>query len=366
MSSIRPIISDYHPPLFFRSGHVQTVYAGMFRVVRGVRYQRERIETPDGDFLDLDWSTAKSNDFRRLAVISHGLEGSSSSTCVRGMTRALNRREWDVLAWNYRGCSGEVNRLAQSYHSGSTEDLDLVVHHVLKKYEEVALVGFSLGGNLTLKYLGERAVDPRVSAAAVISVPCDLAACSAKLARPENLLYMRQFLSSLRIKVRAKAHIHRLDTTGIHRIRSFRQFDDLYTAPLHGFLDANDYWQQCSCKTFLPHIQTPTILVSAEDDPFRATSCYPFEEAKANPNLCLIVTKHGGHVGFLDTGPETWSERIAAAFFAEHTRESWSATIPNSLSGRLASAITSGNGSVTRASSKKAQRHVRPGTYPDR
>ena len=318
--SMTSLFSDYRPPPLFRSGHVQTVYAAMFRVIRGVRYQRERIETPDGDFLDLDWSPAESNDLRRVAVLSHGLEGSSSSTCMLGMTRALNRRGWDVLAWNFRGCSGETNRLSRSYHSGATEDLDLVVRHVLEKYEEVALVGFSLGGNLTLKFLGEWYVDPRVSAAAVISVPCDLAACSEKLARPENLLYMRRFLSSLRIKVRAKARIHHLDTTGIHRIRTFRQFDDRYTAPLHGFLDANDYWRQCSCKTFLPHIRTPTILVSAEDDPILDASCYPFEEAKANPNLWLIVTKHGGHLGFLDRGPETWSERVAAEFLAEHTR----------------------------------------------
>ncbi|HUF10731.1 MAG TPA: alpha/beta fold hydrolase [Rhodothermales bacterium] len=296
---------------------MQTIYAGVFRVVRDVQYQRERIETPDGDFLDLDWSR-ESNDLRRVAVLSHGLEGSSSSPYVLGMTRALNRRGWDVLAWNFRGCSGEMNRLARSYHSGATEDLDLVVHHALEKYEEVALVGFSLGGNLTLKFLGERDVDPRVAAAAVISVPCDLAACSEKLARPENLLYMQRFLSSLRIKVRAKARIHRLDTTDIHRIRTFRQFDDRFTALLHGFLDAEDYWRRCSCKAFLSHVRTPTLLVSAEDDPFLAASCYPLEEANANPNLRLLVTKHGGHVGFVDRGRETWPERIAAGFFDEH------------------------------------------------
>lgn len=307
--------SSYTAPPGFSNPHLQTIFAGRFRRVDGPAYERERIETPDGDFLDLDWARVGAD---RAVVISHGLEGSSGRAYVRGMARALNRHGWDALAWNFRGCSGEPNRQLRLYHSGATEDLDAVVRHALPRYDRVALVGFSLGGNMTLKYLGERGADAPVTGAVAFSVPVDLAASSVALARWENGLYMRYFLRSLRGKVHAKAmqFPDDVDTIGLRRIRDFRGFDDRYTAPLHGFEDAEDYWRRSSSEPFLPAIRVPTLLVNAADDPFLAAPCYPTEAAQQNPDLWLEVPAHGGHVGFVtrEADGAFWSERRAAEF----------------------------------------------------
>lgn len=311
------ILCDYIPPSAFRHGHVQTIYAGLLRRVSGVRYRRERIETPDGDFLDLDWSRIGAD---RLAVLSHGLEGSTQSRYMLGMTRALNRRGWDVLAWNYRGCSGEVNRLPRSYHSGATEDLQTVLSHALDGYCAAALVGFSLGGNLTLKYLGERGstLDARIRAAAAFSVPIDLAAGSDRLALPVNAVYMRRFMNSLRRKVlvKAAAHPEAFDVSGIRHMRTFYDFDDRFTAPLHGFAGAEDYWTRCSSRHFLKEIAIPTLLVNADDDPFLPPACYPVDVARDHPMLYLCVPEFGGHVGFIELNGdgEYWSERQTGEF----------------------------------------------------
>lgn len=307
--------SRYTPPLGLRNPHLQTIVAGRFRRVGGVRYDRERIGTPDGDFLDLDWSRVGAD---RVVVVSHGLEGSANRAYVRGMVRALNRRGWDALAWNLRGCSGEPNRCLRLYHSGATEDLDVVVQRALADYAHIALVGFSLGGNMTLKYLGERGEAARVHRAVALSVPVDLATSSGSLARWENGLYMRYFLRSLRRKVRAKAQQFpgEVSTAGLARIRDFRGFDDRYTAPLHGFEDAEDYWQRSSSKQYLDAIRVPTLLVNAADDPFLAPNCYPTEIARQSEHVSLEVPTHGGHVGFIAFGRdgEYWSERRTGAF----------------------------------------------------
>jgi predicted alpha/beta-fold hydrolase len=310
---------QYRPPRGFTNAHVQTIWPARTRKVDGVAYRRERIDTPDGDFLDLDWSEVGAE---RVAVLSHGLEGSTGRSYMRGMARALNRRGWDVLAWNYRGCSGEPNRLLHAYHSGATDDLDVVVRHALEggRYRRLALLGFSLGGNLTLKYLGERgrAADDRIRGAATFSVPCDLADSSAALARPTNRLYMAYFLASLRRKIKDKMALFpgQLDETGLGQIRDFQGFDDRYTAPLHGFRDAADYWARCSARPFIPDIRVPTLIVNAADDPFLGPSCYPIGEARANPYVRLEVPDHGGHVGFIlfNREGDYWSELRAADF----------------------------------------------------
>ena len=310
--------SSYVPPPGFANPHLQTIWAGRLRRVPGPDYERERIATPDGDFLDLDWSRTG---VERVAVVSHGLEGSTSRAYVRGMAQALNRHGWDALAWNLRGCSGEPNHNLRLYHSGATDDLDAVVQHALGRYDTVALVGFSLGGNMTLKYLGEQGADTPVAAAVALSVPVDLAASSVALARWENAVYMHYFLRSLRGKVRAKAaqFPDDIDATGLRSIRDFQGFDDRYTAPLHGFEDAADYWARSSSRPFLSSIRTPTLLVNAADDPFLASDCYPTDEARASDHVWLEVPDHGGHVGFVARGGTYWSEARAAAFLNEVT-----------------------------------------------
>lgn len=313
--------STYEPPGFLAGAHAQTVFPTVARCVRGVAYRRERLELADGDFVDIDWSTAAA---RRAVVISHGLEGDSSRVYVLGMARALNRRGWDVAAWNFRGCSGEPNRHLRLYHSGATEDLDQVVAHLSSRYETVALVGFSLGGNLTLKYLGELGADAsrrRVRAGAVFSVPCDLAASSTRMSGPENRFYLKRFLRDLRGKVRMKAgqFPERVTEDGYDAIRSFWEFDDRYTAPMHGFADAADYYGRCSARHFVEAIRVPTLLVNALDDPFLTPECAPVETARSNPDFFLERPAHGGHVGFVRFNKvgEYWSEERAGQFLGQ-------------------------------------------------
>ncbi len=316
-----PVIfeSAYRPPLLFSNPHVQTVFPSVLRRVVGVSYRRERIETPDNDFLDLDHSTVGAT---RLAIVLHGLEGDSARAYVQGLVRAVNRRGWDALALNFRGCGGEMNRKPRFYHSGDTEDLQTVIAHVAaqRTYSEVALVGFSVGGNVVLKYLGEKGetVHPLIKKAVAVSVPCDLASSAVKIGSLENRIYLRRFLRMLHRKIRMKMSLMpgSIDDQGFHRIKDFKDFDDRYTAPLHGFKDAEEYWQRASSKPLLPGIAIPTLLINAADDPFLTPACFPADEAAASARFFLEVPRHGGHVGFVtfNNKGEYWSESRAADF----------------------------------------------------
>ncbi len=313
--------SAYRAPLCLPGGHLQTIHPALFRRVGGPESRAERLELADGDFLDLAWTGGGG---RRLAVLSHGLEADMESAYIRGMAAALVRRGWDVLRWNFRGCGGVPNRLLRMYHSGATEDLHAVVTHALESHPaaEVDLIGFSLGGNLTLKYLGERPAElpARLHRAVAFSVPCDLACSSRRLALWSNRVYMERFLAALRAKIRAKRQRFpdQIDISGIDRIRSFREFDDRFTAPLHGFRDAEDYWERSSSRQFLTRITRPTLLVNARNDPFLGPGCHPFEEAAASDCFHFESPAEGGHVGFptFGKGGEYWSEARAAGFLA--------------------------------------------------
>lgn len=313
--------STYNAPFGFGNGHVQTVYPTLFRRVLPVTQRRERIETPDGDFLDLDWSEG-SGDTSRLAVLSHGLEGASSQHYIQGMAAALRLRGWEILAWNYRGCSGEPNRLARTYHSGATEDLQAVLDHVFASggFDRIALVGFSLGGNITLKYLGEAgsAADSRIRGAVAFSVPCDLASSAKKLAGFSQRIYMRRFRKTLERKIRGKLRSHPEVLAGARpgRMRDFRDIDEQFTAPLNGFASAEDYWERCSSRRVLKEIRVPALLVNAMDDPFLGAACFPREEAEANEYFSFEAPRQGGHMGFVprDRAGEYWSETRAAEF----------------------------------------------------
>ena len=316
-----PILpSRFRAPFFLRNGHVQTILPVL--LPRRVRtdFVRERLELPDGDFLDLDWLRRGA---RRLAILAHGLEGSSTQTYIRGMAATLADAGWDVLAWNFRGCSGEPNRLPRAYHSGETEDLRAVVARAAADYPSLALVGFSLGGNVVLKYVGEAPPDPAVRAAVGICAPIDLAACAHQLDRHRsNRIYLQRFIVSLVEKIEAKAGRFPgvVDATAARQMQTFQEFDDRYTGPLHGFRDADDYWTQSSARQFLPRITVPTLLIQPRNDPFLAPEAYPWPEAEANPHLYLEAPDSGGHVGFLDlrNGLQPWSERRCAEFLNEH------------------------------------------------
>ncbi|HEX8504256.1 MAG TPA: alpha/beta fold hydrolase [Hymenobacter sp.] len=313
--------SPYHPPFYLFNGHLQTIVPSLWRTVADVAYQRERVELSDGDFLNLDWGRLPEvRPTDSLAVVSHGLEGDASRPYVRGMVRALNRAGLDALAWNYRSCGGEMNRLLRSYHLGDTDDLDLVLRHALAtgRYRRVYLVGFSAGGNVTLKYLGEDAsrVPAEVQRAAVFSVPTDLRASSVHIGRLQNQVYMRRFLKSLRLKVRAKAELlpGRIDLSGIEELRNFEEFDSRYTAPMHGFDSADAYYQYASSGRYLDGIQVPTLLVNAQNDPFLPASCFPRDLAARSSFVFLETPPDGGHVGFAESNGEYYSERRAVEF----------------------------------------------------
>ena len=312
--------SDYRAPWLFRNGHVQTIYPTLLRRVDDVVYRRERISTPDDDFLDLDWSRVGGDS---VAIISHGLEGDAQRAYVKGMVRAMNRAGIDALAWNFRGCSGEPNRQLRLYHNGAIDDLHTVVSHAAGLYSRIYLVGFSMGGNMSLLYLGKMAgeIPVAVRGGVVFSVPCDLTDASIALERTENLLYMKRFLVLLHEKIRVKQVLFPADVNdhGYHRLKTFRDFDGRYTAPLHGFASAEDYWQQCSSAPWLGAIRVPTLIVNALDDPFLAGGCYPAQSCAANPLTTLEITRHGGHVGFIsDNGAGTyWSEERAVAFLQQ-------------------------------------------------
>jgi predicted alpha/beta-fold hydrolase len=308
--------STYRPPWGLANGHLQTILPVLFRRVATITCERERIETPDGDFLDLDWNRDHRSD--SLVIITHGLEGNSANTSVQGMASAFHRVGWDTLAWNLRGCSGELNHLLRTYHSGAWEDLQCVITHAAGPYRNIALVGFSIGGNLTLKYLGDHgsSIHPSVKGSVAFSVPCDLASSAMVLESRINSIYMNHFMRDLRRKIREKAATFPdgISTQGLDRIRTFREFDGAYTAPLNGFLSAEDYWAKASSKPSLAGITIPTLLVNALNDPFLGPECFPREEAEANPHLHLELPESGGHLGFLTLGKEYWSETRAVEF----------------------------------------------------
>ena len=277
--------SRYEPPFPFNNGHVQTVFPNLFRHVEGVSYERHRLPTADGDFLDLDFSRVGT---QRAAVIVHGLEGSSHRPYILGMVRALNRVRWDAVALNLRGCSGEPNRKLRFYHSGNSDDLRAAVEHLLLAgYRRIDLIGFSLGGNIVLKYLGEESssVNPSIATGVVFSVPCDLRSSSVQMGRPGNRLYMIRFLRLLHRKIRQKMHEFpgKIDDMGYDAIRTFVEFDDRY-APINGFADANDYYGKASSKPLLRHIAIPVLMVNAKDDPFLPPACYPRGRSIGQPS----------------------------------------------------------------------------------
>ncbi len=279
---------------------------------------RERIQTPDDDFLDLDWLMKDSD---KVVIISHGLEGNSERPYIKGMAKALHDQGFDVVAWNFRGCSNEMNRQLRFYHSGATDDLETVIQHITrhKNYKKIFLVGFSLGGNLTLKYLGERPVGALIKKAVVFSVPMDLKSSCEKISTPGNRIYSSRFLKSLKKKVIQKSKIHKaLDVSKLASIKSLIEFDDHYTAPLHGFKDALDYYTQCSSIHFVGHIKTPTLIINTQNDPFLSPECFPVAALQNHAFVRLEILPRGGHVGFTQFNKNGlyWSEQRALEFLS--------------------------------------------------
>jgi uncharacterized protein len=312
MSSSTP----YSPPRFLFSAHLETIFPALLRRVTLQAFRRERIATPDDDFLDLDWLNQGSE---KVVIISHGLEGNTTRPYMKGMAKALYSSGFDVLAWNFRGCSEEMNRQLRFYHSGATEDLQTVVDHAIKKkYKEIFLVGFSLGGNLTLKFLGEKKPPAEIKKVVTISVPMELESSCQKISETSNWIYANRFLRSLKKKIITKAALMPgLDTRGIESIRTLLQFDDRYTAPLHGFENAVDYYRKNSSIGFVEKITIPTLIINTLNDPFLSKACFPTEMLKGHSNVRFEILLRGGHVGFTQFNKNGlyWSEQRTVDFF---------------------------------------------------
>lgn len=312
--------SQYIPRKLLQHRHIATMAPYFLRKSDQLPYIRERVDTPDGDFVDVDRITHGN---KRIAILCHGLEGDSQSKYVVGQGAQLIRNHWDIAAMNYRGCSGEMNRKLQMYHSGKTEDLQTVIDYVEPDYDHIVLIGYSLGGNLVIKYTGEQNPHKttKLRATVGISVPVDLSACSNAFSRRENYFYEKRFMVTLKQKVKLKHKVFpdKIDLEPLQKMKSIYEFDDAYTAPIHGFKDAEDYYAQNNCKQFLGDIDIPTLILNSKDDPFLHPDCFPFSEAEDSAFVHLLATDYGGHVGFaLDLQRRYFSEEKTLEFINQY------------------------------------------------
>lgn len=321
-----PVVKNFDliSPFWLPNGHIQSIYPALFRKINGVHYKRERIITADHDFLDLDWSLSdeQSDDVSPLVILSHGLEGNSTRQYITGMVKLLNKSGYDCLAWNFRSCSGEMNLTSRFYHSGATDDLDFVIDHALKQnYRQLHLIGFSLGGNLTLKYLGEAGenLKPDIKNAVVFSVPMDLKACSLAILKRENRVYMHRFLSTLKLKVNEKSRLFpdKVKFSDYRHVKNLYDFDHIFTAPLHGFNSADHYYDSCSSMHFVQNIRIPTLIVNTLNDPIVPFSSLPLDLISSLDSVLLECSAQGGHCGFRPSNlfdSVYWSEKRALDF----------------------------------------------------
>jgi predicted alpha/beta-fold hydrolase len=314
--------STFRPAWWLPGAHLQTLYPTLFRRRTWPSLQRERLELADGDFIDLDWSGTGNGP---IIVVLHGLEGSLQSHYSGGMLGALVRHGYRAVLMYFRGCSGEPNRLSRSYHSGETGDLAKVIGHIRQRYPAapIAAIGYSLGGNVLLKWLGETGNGNELVTAVAVSVPFDLNRAARKLERGLSRIYQRHLLRKLRRSVSAKASRIALPvpTERLRELKTFRQFDDAITAPLHGFRDVDDYYHRASSHRFLQRISTPTLILHARNDPFLPAIAIPGEHI-LGPATTLELSEDGGHVGFI-TGPiplrpRYWLEERICHHLAEH------------------------------------------------
>jgi predicted alpha/beta-fold hydrolase len=297
-----PGVKPYVAPGWLPGGHLQTVYPALFFRPSQAAYRRERWETPDGDFIDLDWVDTASD--QPLVVLFHGLEGSSRSHYARSIMRAVADHGWAGVTVNFRGCSGVSNRLPRAYHCGDSQEIDWILRRLKERQEagELYAMGVSLGGNALLKWLGERGAEAGeiISAAAAVSAPLDVAITGDVLGRGLNLVYARHFLTTLKKKSLAKLAVYPglYDAQSVRAAATLRVFDDLVTAPLHGFRDADDYWRKASSKPLLQAIRAPTLIINACNDPLVPEATLPAQD-QVSEQVILDFPKEGGHAGFV-------------------------------------------------------------------
>lgn len=317
--------SDFKPAWWLPNPHLQTLWPVFLRRdVRNVVLERERIELPDGDFIDLDWVGRHQSG--PLVIMLHGFEGSIESHYAKGTLQKIQENGWRGAFMHFRGCSGEPNRLPQSYHSGETKDVDYVVKFLMERENNpgIAAVGYSLGGNVLLKWLGETGKNNPLKAAIAISVPFELQKAARRIQSGFSRCYQWYFLRCLRERLSHKFKFvptAPLDPDELHEVNTIFDFDNKYTAPLHGFSDVVDYYEKSSSRQFLNAIQVPTLILHSKDDPFMSEDVIP-QSHELSSQIILEVTETGGHVGFVSGKypwrPEYWLEKRIPDFLREY------------------------------------------------
>jgi hypothetical protein len=325
-------VEPFRPAAGLGNAHLQTVLGTVWPAGRGITFERVRIDTPDDDFIDLDLPRLAGIDLPAdapVVLLLHGLEGSARRPYALDLYRHLAQRGIRSVGMNYRSCSGEMNRTARSYHAGATDDVTVAHDWLDQQFASVAkgMVGVSLGGNMLLKYLGERGgeIAIRLRAAAAISPPFDLKLGGEQMEQGLRQRYVAHFLASIKAKLQAKAALVAplIDLERALAAQTLREIDEAMTAPLHGFASANDYYARSSSRRYLPGIQVPTLILRAQDDPLIPAADIPYDLFPHNRALLPAITEHGGHVGWIEGWPlayRLWAQRQAAAFLASYLR----------------------------------------------
>ncbi|MBI3312957.1 MAG: alpha/beta fold hydrolase [Candidatus Omnitrophica bacterium] len=313
-----PVQDDFYPAWWCRGGHLQTIAGALFRQTPSIPLQRERIETPDGDFLDLDWfSTGQKSP---LVIILPGLGSSSEASYIRTLFKEIQNRKWQAVTLNARGTTG-LNRLPKTSHGGQTEDLDWVIRRIIENQhaEKIFLVGYSIGGNQILKWLAEKGenVPAVIEKAVAVSVPYDLAQTSRNLDRGFNRrVYTRTMLEGLKkiVLEKEKKFPAAMDYQKVKSAATFKVYDREVTARLNGFQNESDYWTKSSSAKDLEKIRKPVLLIHAKNDPFLPVRDLPLEEIKKSRFLHLLLTRDGGHLGFVSARRPDWLEKTILEF----------------------------------------------------
>ena len=294
-----PILnSTFKPAWWLKSPHLQTLWSTFFKRLPELDLNKHRIELEDGDFIDLVTNQLRG---KPIVLIMHGLEGSLSSHYVKPLIQRLDDAGYGAVFMHFRGCSGEVNRTDRSYHSGDTADLDAVITAIKQYYHQdiFAVIGFSLGGNVLLKWLGEKGEEAKTQTSIAVSVPFQLADAGDRLEKSFSRVYQKHLISRCQQKYRDKfSERHSPLNVDIDQLNTFFLFDDQITAPLHGFSGADEYYKKCSSRQFLKHIKKPTLVIHSKDDPFMWEHTVPSAD-ELSESIHLELSEHGGHVGFI-------------------------------------------------------------------
>jgi predicted alpha/beta-fold hydrolase len=316
--------SDFRPPWWAKNRHVQTIFPRFIQKRAKLDYRKEKLVLPDGDFVNLIWAGDVKKSSGIIALF-HGLEGSIRSHYINDMAANFVRQGYAVVLMHFRGCGGEHNATPRAYHSGETQDAWYFLNWLEHKFPETrkAAMGFSLGANMLLKLLSEQPKQQIVKAAMAVSTPFNLALCAISINQGFSRVYqaylLKSMVSNLLIKMRNMDYskLIKVSESQIKQFRDFRDFDQHITAPLHGFEDADDYYQKCSSQHFIKGIATPTLVIHAKDDPFMHSSIVP-DAVLLSPSVCLEVSEKGGHVGFMQGTPwrpKIWMQQRANTFF---------------------------------------------------